>query len=99
MSTTAMTHTDCSHHVPCARLVHLLVIIESPLGLNVEVSGQGADSCRFVLAHEAAVAFDIGAKDSSEFALHTHFSTEAIILLPPHGCQLAGAAEGNSLRV
>src|SRR5213593_3543365 len=40
---------------------------------HLPVGGQGANGRLLILAHEAAVAFDIGTKDGSELALHTHF--------------------------
>ena len=36
------------------------------------IGGQGANGAFLIFAHEAAVAFDIGAEDGSEFAFHIH---------------------------
>ncbi len=57
------------------------VVITSPIGR------EGADGGLLILAHEAAVAFDIGTENGSEFALHTYPLPRAIILPEWSGCQ------------
>jgi hypothetical protein len=45
----------------------LLSFLVLPMGL------QGADACQLVLAHEAPVAFDIGAQNGARFPFHAFF--------------------------
>src|SRR3989442_7584439 len=52
-------------------------------GHLLTISGQGAEGRLFILAHEAAIAVDIGTEDRRKLALHTHFSPEAITLPAP----------------
>ena len=41
-------------------------------GHDFPIGGQGADGRLFILAHEAAIAFDIGAEDRRELAFHAN---------------------------
>ncbi len=38
--------------------------------ITVAIGCEGADGCFFIVAHEAAVACDIRAKDGGQFAFH-----------------------------
>ncbi len=38
---------------------------------SVSISGQRANSGFFIITHESAIAFDVGAEDSGEFTLKT----------------------------
>ena len=52
-------------------------------GHHFTIGREGADGRLLILAHEAAVAFDIGTEDGSELAFHTHL---------PRGDYPAGAS-------
>src|SRR5262249_50694933 len=52
------------------------------------VSIQGTQRTFLVCAHEAAVAFNIGAEDGGELAFHAYSLSLAIILPTPDLCQL-----------
>ena len=62
-----------------------------PVSFSMYLLGMSAVKMRnrglFIIAHQATVAFDIGAKDSGKFAFHVRAFLPPIILLVEGPCQ------------
>jgi hypothetical protein len=63
------------------------VMLLNERGYHFPISFEGVNRGLFIVAHEATVAFDIGAEDSGEFTFHTAAFPAPIILLTGGVCQ------------
>src|SRR5262249_3655500 len=75
-----------SQQVIAGRVYYSATVPPDEGGHHLAVGGQGADGGFFILAHEAAVAFNIGTEDRGELAFHSRFYQGMIVPFLYH-CQ------------
>ena len=67
----SINHTgELGQQIIAGRIDHPATVVLDQGGDHCTVGGEGADGGFFIFSHEAAVARDVSAKDSSQLAFH-----------------------------